>query len=36
MLDPFRRTVERDGIALRLTPREFTLLHSLSATATAC
>ncbi|MFF3331630.1 response regulator transcription factor [Streptomyces sp. NPDC002888] len=29
VLDPFRQTVERDGIALRLTPREFTLLHCL-------
>ncbi|WP_330331938.1 winged helix-turn-helix domain-containing protein [Streptomyces sp. NBC_00536] len=29
MLDPFRQTVERDGIALRLTPREFPLLHCL-------
>jgi two-component system OmpR family response regulator len=29
VLDPFRQTVERDGIALRLTPREFTLPHSL-------
>jgi two-component system OmpR family response regulator len=28
-LDPFGQTVERDGIALRLTPREFTLLHCL-------
>jgi two-component system OmpR family response regulator len=28
-LDPFRQTVERDGTVLRLTPREFTLLHCL-------
>ncbi|MER5728389.1 winged helix-turn-helix domain-containing protein [Streptomyces sp. NPDC002138] len=29
MLDPFRQTVERDGMAPRLTPHESTLLHCL-------